>query len=482
MPETIEIPSTPFGITHAANGDVACSRGLRAYPLLDSRNQRVATVYGLLLRGWAGAGLHVTADAVRTDFPVADVDIFEGQVLPGLHGMFQAVTDAPLPHRLYLDTGGCIPAVYCTRSRRIASSAYMLFDREEYQQRFLADRYERLVVHEGHGWIAGTLTAHADVWRLLPNHYLDLETLTTHRYWPDGADFPLDMPLETAAQTVAAALRGYIEACVREHDTAIMMTAGFDSRILIAASRNVADRISFITLGKAGDGLDQDMATVIARELHLTHRLQPQVPANAAQQQLWEQYVGHVVRERNRQDFPTLGALSHDVILTGILGETGRSHLYKQDVDRVNDQPVTASAIVARLTLPPDPETLRTVEEWLDPIRMLPPSAILDLAYDELRGGSWAMAQSPIQKAMKWSLMPFAQRQVLAAFMSVPPATKGKSALFQRIGEILWPEAMAFPINRYGDWRDHLGKLAKLTKRESIVRYFRNRMAGAGKR
>jgi len=431
-----------------------------------------------LLKGWTGPGIDVQEDQVRLNFPVETVEQLERQVLMGLHGMYQVVTQAPLPRRLYLDAGGSVPAIYCVRTGRIASSAHMLFGQKEYQDRFIADRYERLVAQEGHGWISGTLTAHADAVRLLPNHYLDLERLSAHRYWPHYPDFQVQMPLETAAQTIAAAIRGYVEACAREHTILITATAGFDSRILIAAARNVADRVSFVTFGQLGDGLDQYMAARMAQGLNLRHTLEPIIPADHQEQKRWDAYVGHCVREINRLIHPTLSAVSGDLMLTGMYGETGRSRLYRQDTDTINNQPATASFIVSRLTLPLDSELLRNIEKWLDPIRTLPRSAVLDLAFNELKFASWAMGQAPVQKAMKWSLMPFAQYQVQQAFMSVPPAVKGTSALFDRIGEILWPEAMSFPINRYGDWRDRFGKLAKITNREAWVRYLRDRRAG----
>ena len=71
----------------------------------------------------------------------------------------------------------------------------------------------------------------------------------------------------------------------------------------------------------------------------------------------------------------------------------------------------------------------------------------------------------------------FAQAAVQSAFLETPPEVKGTETLFTAMALHLWPDSMTFPVNRYGDWRDRLGKFAKLTKRESIVRFLRDRLA-----
>jgi hypothetical protein len=122
------------------------------------------------------------------------------------------------------------------------------------------------------------------------------------------------------------------------------------------------------------------------------------------------------------------------------------------------------------------------IEQWLAPLQgWMAPAQLLDLAYIELRGASWAMAQAPAQKAVKWTFAPFAQRTIFDAFLRVPPEIKGPSALFERTATILWYEVMDFPVNRYGDLRDlfkFISQLKKLGKRERVVRFLRARMAG----
>lgn len=408
-----------------------------------------------------------------------DVDAFEREVVDGLNGAFVLFTGGSLPARAYLDSGGQIPLVYDEDERKTGLSAHDLLDPIQYEERLDQERISRFIYREGRGgWIAGTLTAHRGVKRLLPNHYLDLATFTTRRHWP----LPTvrhDLSLEAAASRVQDALRGYVESVARNFSAAITLTAGFDSRLLLAASRHVKDRLSFITMSPKDVGVDQVVSRELARVLDLQHRLVPVIGATSVGELAWDRLVGHAIREVNRRTYPTLATISEELILTGMYGETGRCRLYRQDVDTIDDHPPTAHFIIGRLTLPADEVLVTNIEEWLAPIRHLPRSMVLDLAFNELKFGSWAMGQAPIQKAMKMSLAPFAQRVVLDAFMRVPPVERGTSALFKEIGMRLWPKAMELPINAYGDWRDKMAPFLKLLSAERVRRFLRDRLARA---
>lgn len=466
-----------FGVWGRADGEFCHSDGLTAYAVVDGDGARIATLHGRLLPGWHGAGLSISGSEVRADFAVADEHAFVRRILYGLHGSFVAISEGPLGRHLYPDFGGTIPLCWCEDSGRIGSSADQILDDEEYETRFLRERHRRHVASEGNGWITGTLTVHRGIRRLLPGHALDLQTLQPRRVWPLPGELQLGESLDVAAATAADAIRGFVEAAAQECRTAITMTAGFDSRILLAAARHVLGRIEFATFGSAGDGLDQDLSARICRALGAQHRLIAIREAPPADREIWDRRVGHCMAEVNRRIHPTLAEVQSDIVLTGMYGEAGRARLYRHDIDSINDRPATAEFVLSRLTLPLEPDQLADIAAWVDGLSWMPRSMVLDMAFNELKFGTWAMGQAPVQKAIKLSWMPYCQLAVQKAFLETPPEVKGTTALFQAIGMRLWPDAMAFPVNRYGDWRDWLGKFAKLTNRERLRRYLRDRLA-----
>lgn len=471
----------PFGVTTVGGtpGEPSVSDGLGVFAVRDADGNEVARLYGHLLRGHVGAGLTVGLGQVDADFPIADAETFQIRVLDGLHGAFVAITNAPLPRRLYPDCGASIPVVFCPESRRYGSSAAMFLDDEEYRGRFDHDLHKAVVAGDiGGSWITGTLTAHHGIYRLLPNFYLDLETWSMARFWPRTDDFALDAGFDETVGLVSNAMSGFVEAVADELHAGVTTTAGFDSRILIAAARNVTDRIEFFTLGDPDEGIDQIVAARLAKQLAIRHRHVPIVRSTEEEGRIWDRLVGDVVRESTRDVFPTLANLDYDVILTGMYGETGRARLYRQDAATINSGRATPEFVLSRLTLPTTPAVVENVAEWLEPIQTLPRSAVLDLAFNELRFGSWAMSQAPVQKALQMTMMPFAQRPIQDAFMRMDPVTQGTVTLFAALGQKMWPDAMTHPINKFGDRRDWTSKFTKGNLRHKLIRYARDRFAG----
>lgn len=459
--------------------EVSCSPGLRSYRIVaGTEDHRLGTLYGVILSGDGAPGIVVDNDTIRVNAVVADARTFETLVLARIRGTFLVYTHTTLPRRLYPDTGGTIPVVFCPRTKRIGSSAGMLLDEDEYRARFLPDRIERLITREGLGsWIPGTLTGHEGISRLLSNHYLDLGTWTSVRFWPRPDEFSQTMTVEEAATIIAADLSGFIRNAAEEFRIGITLTAGFDSRLLLAGARDVADRVEFFTTAPREEGLDQILASKMARDLGLKHRLVPLLPATEEDGALWDHAVGHAVLEGNRSSGPTLRSLPYDVIFTGMFGEPGRSRLYRHDYDTINGKRLTSRFVLSRLGRPHHPDLVSEVARWLPDLDWLPTSAVLDLAHMELKGSGWAMAQHAAQNAFQLEMNPIAQRSIRRAFLSVPPDQKGTSALFQRAIAAMWPELTEYPVNKFGDYRDTLKMVRKLFEPRRVKRYVLSRFS-----
>ncbi len=481
-------PLAPYGVRGEAPAGaplrLSLSRGLRSWPVVDASGTRIASIHGLLLEGWLGDGLAVVDGTVRVDRAIATADEFERHVLRGLNGSFvvEMLGDA-LPHRLYLDCGGSVPIVFCAETRRLGGSADQILDDAEYQHRFLHDRYQRLVAGEGtSGWIPGTLTAHRGVSRLLLNHYLDLDDFSQHRFWPSAEllEAP-ELPMEAAAAIVARQLRGLAAAAAEQFQVTVALTAGMDSRLVLAAFNGHWERIEAMTFGGDTVAYDQAVAPALCRMTGTPHRLVSVARAGEAETARWDRMVGHAVREVNRELHPSLRLVDGDMIATGMYGESGRGYHYMRDWASIDSKAADAADLLARLKQPRNADLLADLQSWLVPIAHLPRSTVLDLCYLELRMGSWGVGQLPVQNALHLPLMPFTQWPVQEAFLKVGIADRATKRLLSRVGEMLWPEGMRVPINRFGDWRDQFGPLLKLARRDSLAtirRFLRAKRAG----
>ena len=472
------LPLVPDSYEINAHDGVWLARDARL-PLIDLRDSEgrqigllTGFVYSEFRDRFLSPGIETLPVSVNSE---ADLETL---VLPRFSGMYLLLTSGHLPKRVYPDHAGSLSLVYSSTEGRAASSPSLLLTPSEYEVRFRPDLHRDLVGREGSGsWISGTLTAHRDVHRLLPNHYLDLGTWTTHRYWPRPGDFAVWRDKATAAKSAAQALRAFANAGCDEFRIAATLTAGFDSRLLVASCHERLERCYFFTI-ETDAKLDVEMSQVIAKRFGLAHHIVPPRLATAEQMAIWDRVVGDCMIEAPRSTHPTLGDLTDvDAIYTGMYGEVGRCRLYRQDLHVINQAHIDARFVIDRLTLPPHPELIENITVWLQGLAGQPNSVILDIAFHELKFGVWAMGQRPMTNSIKLNLLPIAQRKVLDAFIGVAPAEKGTSGLFPTIIENLWPELLQVPINKFGDFRDFLAPLEKISRPNRVRRFLRDRFA-----
>jgi hypothetical protein len=466
----------PYQTVEIGGQQVSFDRRFRCCELRDASGRIFATLIGFAYhkrrRGFLPAGLTVF------EFDVDEAKIFEQDVIPDLAGAFLLITHGQLPRRLYLDPGGSLPIVYSSEHESAGASAAMLLDEPSYIAQFDHDLYKAMIEREGAGgWISGTLTAHKGIRRLLPNHYLDLENWRAKRYWPQVGDFKSWMKFDQAVSVVAESLRAFTEAVCKEFHMAMTLTAGFDSRLMLASARHARDVCSFFTFTSAGSEIDVHTAQRLSERFQLQHRVIPVREASGSEELMWDRAVGDCVVEKNRLTHPTLRMVDAEGIMTGMYGELGRCRLYRQDLREINSTTIDSRFIVSRLTLPSYPPSDENMVEWFSGVASLPNSVILDLAFLELKFGSWAMGQHPIQNALKLHFFPFSQRDVLQSFMAVEPSEKGTERLFRSCIERLWPELNEVPVNSYGDYRDYLVVLEKLANPARVRRFLRDRFA-----
>lgn len=474
-----EKPQAPagYGLTQIGGVWLAADEKLRLSALRDQDGRRIGLAVGFTYSEFDDAFL--PAGEVVLPVSVESLDDLELKVLPRLAGLFVLLTDGDLPARLYMDHGGSFPIVFSPADRRAASSPGLLLDEAEYKARFRADLHEALIGREGSGgWISGTLTAHSGVFRVLPNHYLDLSTWSAHRFWPRPGDFAQWRDFDASVASAAKALTDFSAAAATTFKVAATMTAGFDSRLLLAACRTSLDRCDFFTLEAPNAEMDIDVSKMIAQRFGLRHRVLPLRQADETQMAIWDRMVGDCMIEAPRRTHTTLRDLTdRDAMFTGMYGEVGRCRLYRQDLAQINDAKIDARFVIDRLTLPAHPELLENVGAWFAALAGQPNSVILDLAFHELKFGSWAMGQRPITNSIKLNFLPFSQRAVLEAFIGVAPAQKGTGQLFWGMINTLWPELAEVPVNKYGDLRDHLTLWKKISNPNRVRRFLRDRFA-----
>jgi hypothetical protein len=305
--------------------------------------------------------------------------------------------------------------------------------------------------HPEYRW-PGSATAYREIRRLLPNHYLDLDSGRAARFWPDTTLEPVGF--EEAADRSAGLLRGLVAAAARRFELVVPVTAGVDSRVVLGACRDLRDRVSYATLRQwhvVDDSPDVTVAAEMLAALGLAHtviradkKIDPQF-AQVFHSSTWTAHPHYlpdaaaILAEFGRQK----------VVLTGSGGEVARSpfreHLPWFDRVRVTPRYLSVIAKCGRGDF-----SVRNFAQWLEDLEPDYGFNPLDLFEWEQECGSWlAMVEAEFDAVWHDIFTPFNCRALLATMLATSPSCRkgSRCLLFDEIIRRLWPQLLDFPVN-----------------------------------
>ena len=89
----------------------------------------------------------------------------------------------------------------------------------------------------------GDLTSYEPIFQLLPNHYLNLNDHSKTRYW--AKSIRCGITLNETADICARMLKGYMKSISKRYPMMLPVTAGKDSRTLLAATKDISDKVYY---------------------------------------------------------------------------------------------------------------------------------------------------------------------------------------------------------------------------------------------
>jgi hypothetical protein len=351
---------------------------------------------------------------------------------------------------VYLDACGSIPLVFFRGKFLAASSACVLLDEKEY----FSDLYEEA---KSESWskldryhTAG-LTAHRSLNRLLPNHRLNLESWTVERIWPN-APFP-SLGIDQVIGEIVDDSRGSIDIAMRSGNPLMPLTAGNETRALLALAKGRESSLTFFTGDFPGAVIDLGTARRLSEKFGLRHVVTSVRPRTNVEIQDWRFRTGHCIG----------GAIGHfqmqrdaiaqgEVEFSGAAGEVGRGFLWAAS-DVAGDR-LSSDVLLARLKLPQIDRFVAAVDKWLDSVKQFDAFTVMDLAYIELKMACWAGPQATGTETTATQVWPFSSRRCFSAMMSAPPQVRLEQSIFMRIVQREWPELLQIPINKGTPWEN----------------------------
>jgi hypothetical protein len=372
--------------------------------------------------------------------------------------------------RIMLDPGGQLPIVYNTQEHVVASTPTLMRSAQPRDMNF-----EREVGFPEHdGWFPFGLTSRPNVRRLLPNHYLDLDGWTVQRHWPTAyTDLAIRTDIKATVRTVCDLIARTTHIASEQQRLEFTVTAGHDSRMAVACSRELAADAKFFTYSQTQEETrDVHIARRLAHVSRLDHRFIPFVEASETQVVSWLHRTGHAVSGGIMKIHPTLEQLdSSRALVTGIGGEIGRSIYYRRG-DHAQMQ-ITSDVLLTRIGRPPSARLLEAGAHWLRSIAHHDPFVKLDLLYIENRLGCWAAPQRFSNVTSTFELTPFNYRPLVNTLLQLPHYYRWRDHLPYDVVRFAWPELMRLPVNQYTDgWRGMKDSLVALARKTAgPIRY-----------
>ena len=90
-------------------------------------------------------------------------------------------------------------------------------------------------------WWPGETSPYSEIKPLIPNNYFDLKKGKTFRYWPDRNLVKLSK--NDAIEKISNRLKGIMLAAAQRFDLALALSGGLDSRVMLAASKDIKEKI-----------------------------------------------------------------------------------------------------------------------------------------------------------------------------------------------------------------------------------------------
>lgn len=292
------------------------------------------------------------------------------------------------------------------------------------------------------GVFYGNKTHVQNIKHLQPNHHLNIKSRKLIRHYP--GEPLIHMPVNEAAGRAGIMLKGYLKAIAHRERLAMGVTAGYDSRVLFLSSLDLPCNYFVHTHPHMSN--THDDITISDRLTKLFDKELTIIPTIPRQQAVYPKSYAQSI------DFPRFWHLpgvvfSEHTYITGNVGKIARNYL------GYNKKP-SARYLALLSGYKNAKAVINEYQEWLDTNEKLFASFgynTLDMFYWEEIMGNWGAKTNSESYALGMKLVsPFNSRLLLTILLSTERKSRDAhtNALFDKIIELLAPEAVGIPLNQ----------------------------------
>lgn len=381
-----------------------------------------------------------------------DVKSTEGfeSFIDRLSGRFVSIYSGRGGSRFYLDASGSLSAVYSPFHKIVASTPSLIpISPETKIDKVITDAFG---IPYDNAWYPFGITNRIGIHRLLPNHFLDLQTWNPVRHWPKK---PLGeiIDIDSAVEEIVSIIKQVISESIAASGVGLLgLTAGMDSRMLLACAREEISNIRVFTAECDWSGyfgrVDIDTARHITKKIGIDHTILPFQRPTAKDYQKWVYRTGSCVGEIfGLRNFRTMSQLDDmpGAYLCAVTGEAARGVFWKEGDLEKHD--IELSELLERLNhLPAIERVIEAGSVWRQGLPHNTVLQLLDFAYLEQKIGCWGgvanYADAPLKR-----VHPFCNRRMFELMMGLPAEYRFRQGFAESVIRMEWPELLAIPFN-----------------------------------
>ena len=364
-----------------------------------------------------------------------------------------------------------VPENWCTSQPALLQETLGLEVDPEALREFLASPF---VQNTREYWWPGDSTRYREVRRLTPNHFLDLRNRAVSRFWPSEPNETLT--LEEGTEQAANLLRKLMTSANRRFDLALAITAGLDSRTLLAAAKDIAPDVYFFTLTiyeRTRRSPDVRIPAKLLAKLGLSHHVIESPPVIT--EAFAKPYRRNVSTAHDGWGTAAQAMYDHypeeKVCVKGNGAEVARCSRYSSGIhpDHINGE-----MLAARAGMHGNVFATKHFSRWLEGAQKACDKCgykLLDMFYWEQRMGSWQAMNQTEWDIVQEAFTPYNCRDLLTNLLAVDVKYRNRprNELFHRIIQRLWTETLGEPVN-------------PLPVSDKIVKTFRKAFGHAGRK
>ncbi len=300
----------------------------------------------------------------------------------------------------------------------------------------------------------GDETPFENVYNLFPNHYINLISKKTIRFWP--RESLQTRNLKETVDYVSKILTGTMKSASNRYQLHSSLTGGWDSRIILSSSKQIKDSIDYYTF--VDDTIqrknihDVIIPEKLSKRYNLTHE-KIRIENKEIEEQFLEIFENNSVFNRNTYNqvyykYIELG-YEHYMNVTGTMGDQLLRVFYRFKGE------ITAQKFAEKFEVAEFPFIIKAIDKWLKEVEDLQedsPINIIDWFNWEFYSPNWAGISATEHDIVRDELRVFNCRALITAIMQVKEKHRYRDnpKTHELIIKKNWKELLEFTVEPSG--------------------------------